>query len=654
MTYTFTVNNGYLKCSNQRKTIISDMVDVHVAHFTLDSTWTGFDKTASFLNTKTNVKKDYVLGTETLDCLIPWESLIATDEGGYLVVGLSGYKDGKILRTKMFNPLLIEKSDIDDGDNPLPPTPDVYEQIMDLIASMGGTYTLPIASPTTLGGIKVGTNLSIDVNGVLSSQDTTYEVATQSEDGLMSSEDKTKLDGIDNNANNYSLPIASDEVLGGIKIGDNLSIDIDGTLSSQDTTYDVVTTTKDGLMSSEDKVKLDGITGSVSATPNTYVIRDTDADIQTNGIDFDLTPIVDTIPIGHIQWNPTFLCLSYGVKEDSTIEVGQEHVFPVRNGLNVTLENGKVVYWTEAIGASGRVKVGLFIANGTINAERVLGVSTHNLTQNEDGHATWFGSVRGINTTGSLYGETWADGDVLYASPTIAGGMTIVKPTYPNIAIRLGIVINAHATQGQIALKPQTYPLASQVSVSDASGYYDTNDVEAIFDEVGEKLTNIFDDLPPVPFLLARTGTNVPTLTTFSGNIKQYTFAVNDEIFGTSEVTHLYKEGTNLMPHIHWATNGTNTTNRYVKWELEYSWANRNSPTAFTSPTVISIEALIPANTTALTHYSSQLLEIDGTNIKIGAYLCWRVRRITSTGTAPTNNPFGLAFGIHVYQSVLK
>ena len=31
-----------------------------------------------------------------------------------------------------------------------------------------GSYTLPIASPTTLGGVKVGNGLAIDENGVLS------------------------------------------------------------------------------------------------------------------------------------------------------------------------------------------------------------------------------------------------------------------------------------------------------------------------------------------------------------------------------------------------------------------------------------------------------------------------------------------------------
>ena len=35
---------------------------------------------------------------------------------------------------------------------------------------------LAIASDSVLGGIKVGTNLSIDINGVLSSTNTTYTV----------------------------------------------------------------------------------------------------------------------------------------------------------------------------------------------------------------------------------------------------------------------------------------------------------------------------------------------------------------------------------------------------------------------------------------------------------------------------------------------
>lgn len=55
----------------------------------------------------------------------------------------------------------------------------------------------------------------------------TKDVATTTSDGLMSKEDKGKLDELEN----YSLPIASVDTLGGIKIGDGLSV-TDGVLSA--------------------------------------------------------------------------------------------------------------------------------------------------------------------------------------------------------------------------------------------------------------------------------------------------------------------------------------------------------------------------------------------------------------------------------------
>lgn len=56
---------------------------------------------------------------------------------------------------------------------------------------------------------------------------TTYGVATTSANGLMSSTDKSKLDGIATNANNYSLPSATSSVRGGVKIGSNITISSD-------------------------------------------------------------------------------------------------------------------------------------------------------------------------------------------------------------------------------------------------------------------------------------------------------------------------------------------------------------------------------------------------------------------------------------------
>lgn len=49
--------------------------------------------------------------------------------------------------------------------------------------------------------------------------DTTYNAATTSANGLMTKEDKVKLNGIAENANNYSLPTATSTALGGVKQG---------------------------------------------------------------------------------------------------------------------------------------------------------------------------------------------------------------------------------------------------------------------------------------------------------------------------------------------------------------------------------------------------------------------------------------------------
>lgn len=99
-------------------------------------------------------------------------------------------------------------------------------------------------------------------------QDTTYNAATTTTMGLMSAEDKAKLNNIEANANNYTLPTAS-ATLGGVKTTSNVSSPtgytscpiINGVVYYKDTntTYNVVTPSIDGLMSAADKTKLDSL-----------------------------------------------------------------------------------------------------------------------------------------------------------------------------------------------------------------------------------------------------------------------------------------------------------------------------------------------------------------------------------------------------------
>lgn len=140
-------------------------------------------------------------------------------------------------------------------------------------------YILPKASNDTLGGVKTGYTESgknygvkVDSNGkmfvLVPWTDTTYSNATSSAPGLMSSADKSKLDGL----NNYTLPTTSASALGGVKVGyttngKNYKVQVDGSgnayvnvpWTDKNTTYNEATTSAAGLMSAADKTKLNSL-----------------------------------------------------------------------------------------------------------------------------------------------------------------------------------------------------------------------------------------------------------------------------------------------------------------------------------------------------------------------------------------------------------
>ena len=96
---------------------------------------------------------------------------------------------------------------------------------LDLLDNFTGTIasSLPKATATELGFLKTsGANLSLDGNNAFNKTDTSYSASTTSASGLFSSSDKSKLDGVADNANNYTLPVASSSVVGGLKLGSGL------------------------------------------------------------------------------------------------------------------------------------------------------------------------------------------------------------------------------------------------------------------------------------------------------------------------------------------------------------------------------------------------------------------------------------------------
>ena len=78
-----------------------------------------------------------------------------------------------------------------------------------------GLYKFSVDATGHVNGVVVATKEDIAALGV-SVDGKSYDPATTENDGLMSATDKTKLDGIEEGANKYTLPTASTE-LGGVK-----------------------------------------------------------------------------------------------------------------------------------------------------------------------------------------------------------------------------------------------------------------------------------------------------------------------------------------------------------------------------------------------------------------------------------------------------
>ena len=211
------------------------------------------------------------------------------------------------------------------------------------------------------------------------------------------------------------------------------------------------------------------ITGSLFGTASNAItasyINPLNQNVQLTGSLYLSTPGVASIyfsgsaAASRLTWNDTDGTLDLGLKGGNvTLQIGQEQVVRVVNktGANLLESQYKVarIRRVDEGGAQGqRLAIVLAQANNDDNSVDTLGIVTENINVNEEGFITNSGLVRGINTTGTLQGETWTDGDVLYLSPTTPGALTTTKPQAPDHTVIMGYVVYAHSNNGKIFVK---------------------------------------------------------------------------------------------------------------------------------------------------------------------------------------------------------
>jgi hypothetical protein len=181
----------------------------------------------------------------------------------------------------------------------------------------------------------------------------------------------------------------------------------------------------------------------------------------------------NNVDTAKMRWDSDLATVVLGMYDKVPNELGFKNFWLVKNQTGSTITKGSIVYANGTVGASGRITIDKFIADGSIDAKYLLGITAHDLSNGEDGYVISFGKIRKVNT------DTFAAGAILYPSPTVAGVWTDVEPIAPNIDMPIGFCINSHVNNGTIAIKVESgyklhelHDLAITSPVEKASLYY--------------------------------------------------------------------------------------------------------------------------------------------------------------------------------------
>ena len=140
----------------------------------------------------------------------------------------------------------------------------------------------------------------------------------------------------------------------------------------------------------------------------------------------------------------------------------------------------------------------------------------------------------------------------------------------------------------------------------------------------------VWDDMR-VPANTAIAGSNPPTLSVFVGTVRAWHFSatVVESLHFEAQISHRYKEGTDIQPHIHWSP--TSAAAGTVSWGLEYTVA---TPTVqFPTTSTLSVAAV--SGGTARLHQVDGLGTISMAGNKISTMIVGRVYRNAPADTYP-------------------
>lgn len=154
-------------------------------------------------------------------------------------------------------------------------------------------------------------------------------------------------------------------------------------------------------------------------------------------------PVVDQGALATRAWFRFFQLLQSSIEDAALTQYTV-----VQNITGVTIPKGTVVGFA-GVGSNNVLSVAPYLADGSSPSLYILGIMAENLPDSgATGLCCVWGNVSGIDTS------AFSVGDVLYASPTVAGALTNVKPTAPENVIPVAATLISSAAAGDIFVRP--------------------------------------------------------------------------------------------------------------------------------------------------------------------------------------------------------
>jgi len=209
--------------------------------------------------------------------------------------------------------------------------------------------------------------------------------------------------------------------------------------------------------------RFDSTTGKIIQNSG-ITLSDANALQNVNEINFDITPTSVVGGAGSLSWNSddNAKTLELIGTNNVGIKVGEENYYRIK--ATATISKGQVLMLTGTVGASGGLTAapatGLTAATGSY----IIGLAKESGVTNDWIYVQEFGEVKGIDTSGSSAGETWANGDILYYNPAVTGGLTKNVPTAPNAKVQVAAVVYADSTNGILFVRPTFEPRLNDLS----------------------------------------------------------------------------------------------------------------------------------------------------------------------------------------------